>query len=74
MQRSELTRQHGSLGGVLSRERVRRLWSGAGWLLLLLGAALALAPQLGCSSPQSADGAGGQSGDEGRRGQAPPAP
>lgn len=77
MQRSDHTsRQQSGRGAVLSAPGVRRWLAGAGWLLLLLGSALALAPQLGCHSPQNVDGAGGQSGDEGRRGlaSAPPAP
>ncbi len=62
--------QHSEQSGVSaghSGRLDRRLRAGAWWVVLLLWGALSLTPQLGCGSAQSADGAGGQSGDEGRR-------
>ncbi|MEY2933271.1 MAG: hypothetical protein RL033_4020 [Pseudomonadota bacterium] len=56
------------VGALAGSHWLQRLTYLSSWLLLAFATALAVAQQLGCGGQQSADGAGGQSGDEGRRG------
>jgi hypothetical protein len=56
------------IGALAGSHWLQRLASLSSWRLLALATALAVAQQLGCGGHQSADGAGGQSGDEGRHG------